>query len=49
MINDSVIRADDAISADELVNKADAGMYSVKASRKSKLPADAQARAAAGR
>jgi diguanylate cyclase (GGDEF)-like protein len=40
---------DDAASGDDLVNKADAGMYSVKASRKSKLPAEAQARAVAGR
>lgn len=40
---------DDAATGDDLVNKADASMYSVKASLKSKLPAEAQARAAAPR
>ena len=40
---------DDAASGDDLVNKADAGIYSVRALRKSKLPAEAQARTAAGR
>lgn len=40
---------DDAASADDLVNHADRGMYSVKASRKAKLPAEAQERAASGR
>ena len=40
---------DDAMTADDLVNHADRGMYSVKASRKAKLPAEAQERAASGR
>ncbi len=40
---------DDAHKVEDLIAKADKGMYAVKASRKAKLPADARSRAAAGR
>lgn len=40
---------DDAVDSDDLVNVADASMYSVKAARKAKLPDGARARAASGR